>query len=268
LYEPVIVRGFGDTDGVLTSLPSDEVLAPPAAVRRRRPRHPALGDVVASVWSTRVPTDVGTLRVLPDAAVDLVFAGERLVSAGPDTTACLERLPPGGLVLGFQLRPGMVSAVLGAPASAIRDQRVDVAQLWGAAGRDVAAAMVDVEHPARAADVLERFLARRVADASADRLADALVARLRGGHRAVGDELGLGERQVRRRCTAAFGYGPRTLARVVRFQATLDRLQGHPTEPLAVLAAATGHVDQAHLAHEVAAFSGLTPRALRAALTS
>ena len=251
---------------MLTTLPPGEVLAPAGAVRRRRPRHAALRDVVASVWSTYVPYDVATLRVLPDAAVDLVFAGERLVSAGPDTAACLERLPPGRLVLGFQLLPGMVPAVLSAPASAIRDERVDVAHLWGAAGRDVTAAMLDAHHPARAADVLERFLAGRIADASPDRLANVLVGRLRDGRAANSDGLGLGERQLRRRCTAAFGYGPRTLARIVRFQATLDRLQSHPAEPLATVATETGHVDQAHLAHEVAAFSGLTPRGLRTAL--
>jgi AraC-like DNA-binding protein len=253
---------------MLTTLPPGEVLAPAAAVRRRRPRHPALCDVVASVWSTDVPADVATLRVLPDAAVDLVFAGERLVSAGPDTTAFLEYLPPGRPVLGFQLRPGMVSAVLSAPASAIRDERVDVAQLWGAEGRAVTEAMLDADHPARAADMLEAFLAHRIVDASPDRLAERLVGGLRDGGTDSSDALGLSERQLRRRCTAAFGYGPRTLARIVRFQATLDRLQSHPAEPLAAVAAETGHADQAHLAHEVAAFSGMTPRALRAALTT
>ncbi len=268
MYEPVVVSGIGDTEAVLTSLPPDEVLAPPSVVRRRRPRHPALREVVGTVWSTWVPADVATLRVLPDAAVDLVFADERLMIAGPDTTACLERLPAGRLVIGFQLRPGLVPAVLGAPASAIRDQRVDVAHLWGVPGRDVTEAMLDAEHPARAAELLERFLAGRIADASPDRIAEAIVGRLRDGRRAGAADLGLGERQLRRRCTAAFGYGPRTLARIVRFQATLERLRAQPAEPLAVVAAATGHSDQAHLAHEVAAFSGLTPRALRTALTS
>jgi helix-turn-helix protein/uncharacterized protein DUF6597 len=268
LYEPDIVGGIGNNAGVLTSLPPGEVLAPPSVVRRRRPRHPALHDVVAAVWSTYVPADVATLRVLPDAAVDLVFAGERLVSAGPDTGACLERLPAGRLVIGFQLRPGLVPAVLGAPASAIRDQRVDVTHLWGGPGRDVTEAMLDAEHPARAADLLERFLVGRIADASPDRVAEAIVGRLRGELRGDPGDLGLGERQLRRRCTAAFGYGPRTLARIVRFQATLERLRARPAQPLAVVAAATGHSDQAHLAHEVAEFSGLTPRALRTALTS
>jgi hypothetical protein len=268
LYEPVIVGGFGNTEAVLTSLPPGEVLAPPTMVRRRRPRHPALHDVVAAVWSTYVPADVATLRVLPDAAVDLVFADERLVSAGPDTTACLERLPAGRLVVGFQLRPSLVPAVLGAPASAIRDQRVDVAHLWGGPGRDVTEAMLDADHPARAADRLERFLAGRIADATPDHTAEALVGRLRGEVRGDPADLGLGERQLRRRCTAAFGYGPRTLARIVRFQATVARLQARPAEPLALVAAATGHSDQAHLAHEVADFSGLTPRALRTALIS
>lgn len=218
---------------------------------------------MSAVWVTRVPAGVRVLRVLPDAAVDLVFSGDRLVVAGPDTVACLEQLPPGP-VLGFQLRPGAVPAVLGAPASAMRDLRVNVAQLWGAGGRDLVEMMLGADTLSAKADRLEQFLLRRSGDAVPDPVAAALGQRLRAGDSAVSD-FGLGDRQLRRRSLAAFGYGPQMLRRILRFQDVLSRL---PTADgsVAELAVDCGYVDQAHLAHEVAAFSGLTPRALRAAL--
>lgn len=268
MYEPVIVGLESDTRTVLTSLPPGEILAPAGPVHRRGPRQAELRDVVSSVWITSVPADAGRLRVLPDAAIDLVFAGGRLVVAGPDTTACLESLPAGRPVLGFQLRPGAVPTALAAPASAVRDQRVDVTDLWGHAGRDLAEAMVEAPRPALAADVLERFLMRRIAGRTPDRLPGAIAVRLGAGGPADLGSLGLGERQLRRRCIASFGYGPRTLARIARFQSTLDLLRNRPAMSLSAVAVAAGYADQAHLAHDVGTFSGLTPRALRSALIS
>ena len=85
----------------------------------------------------------------------------------------------------------------------------------------------------------------------------------------VGDvaaRLGVGERQLLRRCRAAAGYGPATLRRVLRFRrfvARVDAGEGRPGGPdLARLAADTGYADQAHLTHECARLAGLPPAAL------
>jgi AraC-like DNA-binding protein len=75
--------------------------------------------------------------------------------------------------------------------------------------------------------------------------------------------IGLSERQVHRRCMAAFGYGPSVLARILRLQRALQLARSHQ-EPLrlAELAAAAGYFDQQHLAHEVRAIMGTTPTTL------
>jgi AraC-like DNA-binding protein len=78
---------------------------------------------------------------------------------------------------------------------------------------------------------------------------------------------GLSQRQLHRRCLAAFGYGPAVLARILRLQRVLQlaRLHEGPLR-LAALAAAAGYFDQQHLAHEVRAIMGTTPtRLLRSA---
>src|SRR4051794_16168227 len=263
-------------DDVLTALPNREVVAPAGPTARRRPRRPELAGVVAAVWTTVVPPGVRTLRVLPDAAVDLVFAGEHLAVAGPDTRPCLERLPA-GRVIGLQLHPAAVPAVLGVPAAALRDERVPLPELWGAAGRDLAETLAGTlagrpdgtEDVRGAAARLEAAcLARLSRGAVLPPLANALRGRLAAGRPLDLRELGSSERQLRRTCTAAYGYGPRTLRRIVRFQSVVDLLAGTGAPALSEIACRAGHADQAHLSREVGAFSGLTPTALREALTA
>jgi AraC-like DNA-binding protein len=89
---------------------------------------------------------------------------------------------------------------------------------------------------------------------------------------AVGDALGISERQLRRRFADAVGYGPKTLARVLRFQRFLALAAGEDraaaarggSGDLAGLAFAAGYADQAHLTRECRQLSGRTPAELLA----
>ena len=79
----------------------------------------------------------------------------------------------------------------------------------------------------------------------------------------VADEVGLSLRQLRRRCHAAVGYGPKTLQRVLRFRRFVSRVDACPDVlDLAAIAAEAGYADQAHLTRECGRLSGLTPAAL------
>ena len=78
--------------------------------------------------------------------------------------------------------------------------------------------------------------------------------------REVADAVGLGERQLRRRSLAAFGYGPKTLQRVLRFQRALGLARSGMA--LADVAQAAGYADQPHLANEVRVLAGVPVRAL------
>jgi len=75
--------------------------------------------------------------------------------------------------------------------------------------------------------------------------------------------VGLSGRQLRRRCEAAVGYGPKTLQRVLRFRrfvAQIDAPAGPPG--LAQAAADSGYADQPHLTRETLRLAGLPPAAL------
>ncbi|HXE45078.1 MAG TPA: helix-turn-helix domain-containing protein [Conexibacter sp.] len=210
--------------------------------------------LVACTWEQVVEAG-REQRIVPDACVDLVWSGERLVVAGPDTRARVVSLAPGSRVVGARLRPGVAGAALGLPASELRDCSPDAADVLG---RDVVVALQ--ERLAAGADphaLLLRALALRGVRAP-DPLVGAAVVALGRPHArvsAVAAELGVSARQLQRRVGDAVGYGPKTLARVLRFR----RLQQLPAAPLAELALVAGYADQAHMTAEVTNLAGLPP---------
>ena len=193
---------------MLSAPPPGETVAPSGPVRYRPAADPALRALVSVVWRTEVAPESQTVRVLPDAAVDLVITADRIAVAGPDTGPSVERLPAGPVV-GLQVRPEAVPALLGVPASALLDARTEIADLWGAPGEwltDRARGAATLR--SRVAVVEEALAARACRTTLLPH-----VAGLRELVASVGRldpvDLGVGERQLRRRCVAAFGYGPR-----------------------------------------------------------
>jgi methylphosphotriester-DNA--protein-cysteine methyltransferase len=94
-----------------------------------------------------------------------------------------------------------------------------------------------------------------------DQLVAAAVARLRNTHprsvSAIAEELGISERQLRRRFHATVGYGPKTLARVLRFQRMLALARQRSSRDLGQLAVDAGYADQAHMTMECTQLAGL-----------
>jgi transcriptional regulator GlxA family with amidase domain len=66
---------------------------------------------------------------------------------------------------------------------------------------------------------------------------------------------------LRRRFHTAVGYGPATLARILRFGRFLSLLDGG-RDDLAGLAFEAGYADQAHLSRETRRLAGLSPAGL------
>jgi AraC-like DNA-binding protein len=189
-------------------------------------------------------------RVLPDACVDIVWTGGRLLVAGPATGPVLTDGTPGAL--GLRFRVGAAGPALGLPASELLDQMVPLEALWGPSASEIA------ERVALADDPLEALASAVIAHLDADEPDHAVRAALAGAPPS------LGERHLRRRFHAAVGYGPKTLERVLRFQRFLGlaRLEAEPD--LARLALDAGYADQAHLTRECRRLSGVTPAALLA----
>ncbi|GAA1524497.1 helix-turn-helix transcriptional regulator [Streptomyces albidochromogenes] len=225
----------------------------------------------AVVWTRTVPTTPRPARpVLPDGCMDLLWTNGTLYVAGPDTRAH----PPGETPAGADARydgvrfaPGAAPAFLGVPAHELRDQRVELADLWPAARvRALAGRVGGAPDPATA---LEDLALRHAAEAPRpDPVLRAVARRLDAGAAVAeaAEAAGLSARHLHRRCLHAFGYGPKTLARILRLQRALALVRAGA--PYAEAALAAGCADQAHLSREVRDLAGTTLGAYTASLSA
>jgi AraC-like DNA-binding protein len=210
---------------------------------------PDLSGTLACVWTSVARGGV----ILPDGCVDLVWRGDGLIVAGPATGAAEPGVPAGTRVFGVRFRLGAAGAALGVPAAELVDLSVDAGAVLGAGAAERVA---QDGLPA----LLELVRARRRPTDPLDRAAALAMARPGTRVGALGAELGMSERQLRRRFLDSVGYGPKTLGRILRFQRFLTLAR--PGADLARLALDAGYADQAHLTREVRRLSGRTPAAL------
>lgn len=217
-----------------------------------------------AVWWTSVSGST-PYRVLPDGCLDLLWSSRSgLLVAGPDRTAYLTDPAPGERWVGLRLPPGTGPAVLGVPADELRDQRMPLADLWGA----VAAELTDrlaaggSEAERVAAVLAATAIGRLRAAGGPDPLGAHVAARMAAGASvaATAAEVGLGARALHRRAQLLYGYGPKTLGRILRMQRALALARAGT--PLAEVAARTGYADQAHLTRDVRELAGVPPTRL------
>jgi AraC-like DNA-binding protein len=199
----------------------------------------------------------------------VVWIDGKLRIEGPDRVAAVEHFAPGGSVVGVRSRPAAARAWLGVSLSEIEGKRVPFDQFRGRDARRISDLVGEARDPLHAAQRLEYGLALagplEQLDEKDVRIFEIVRAR-RSTETGVLDELeqrlGLSERTLRRRCTEAYGYGPKTLDRILRLQRFLALACEARRLPLAVLAATVSYADQAHLTRETRALTGLTPTAI------
>jgi AraC-like DNA-binding protein len=210
---------------------------------------------LACLW---VRTGGDTTHVLPDACSDLIWqAGRGAFVAGPDTGPVPTTSAPGTVHVGARFRPGAGGAALGVPLSELRDQRVGLEELRPDLAARLPAELEPREAMRRLAEIA---LSAPPADAAVAEAARRL-AQPRARVETLADDLGLSDRQLRRRCHTAAGYGPKTLQRVLRFRHFLATAHGD----LARDALDAGYADQSHLTRECTRLAGRTPAMLLAA---
>jgi len=228
-----------------------------------------LGDRLSLAWvvDTDEPHDL-----VPDACVDVVWLPDGSVRVcGPEVEGWTFRPLDGAEAVGVRFRPGHAAPVLGTAMDEIRDQQVLIEDLLGVEGRRLVEELGDLPDGTpseRRVDLIQEHIRRWVAagdgtDPVADHVATTLAedpARRVDGLRR---ELDLSERQLLRRCTIAFGYGPATLRRILRLQRFLALAgETRPDRGLAELAQEAGYADQQHLARDAKAIARATPSQL------
>ncbi len=225
----------------------------PDVAYRELPPPAGMRGLVECGWVSAGAPSAGP--VLPDGCMDLIWTGAELLVAGPDTGPHPPRSAPDVAATGLRFAPGRLPALLGVPASAVRDQRVPLAALLPHHARR---AVARLEHGVSPAVVLAA-LAVALPGGRPEPGVPAVLGHLGAARSAAAtaDALGWTTRTLHRRCLESFGYGPAVLRRVLRFRRAVALLDAGL--PPADVAARAGYADQPHLSREVRALAGRAP---------
>jgi AraC-like DNA-binding protein len=192
--------------------------------------------------------------------MDLMWFQDRLVVAGADTRTMTFGTQVGEVTWGLQLAPGVAHALLGIPAHELRDDRVELSDLVRLPG--LATAGFDVDAASALEEVFVALWVRADPDRSNLRLAASLDRAARDGLSVQATAMlhDLSERSLRRLSNAVFGYGPKTLMQIHRFQHGLHLVRAGMS--LSAAAASAGYADHPHFARECKRLTGQTPSQL------
>lgn len=239
-----------------------------AATTQYQERRPtaALDHHIQCVWSTSLAEDqAAALAVVPDGCIDLTWINGDLVVAGPDVSVAASPITEGNSVVGVRFRPGAARNWLRLPMSEIVGTRLPLSEFWGGRAHTISARIGDASSTAERMRILEATLGEMAADIAPPERAmgfvfNALKSDSGGrGLSIVLERLDVSARTLRRWCHASFGYGPKTLDRILRFQRFLNFASADGGDSLAGLAFEAGYADQAHLTREVRSLSGFSP---------
>ena len=227
---------------------------------------------LACSW-TAVPT--GRHRLVPDGCIEMLWINNGAIwVCGPETTAWDFELAPGAEAVGVRFLPGVGPALLGVSAADLADARTPLREILGDSAEIALRAGIDradglnarrrvLEH--FVADLIDQCVPAREHELEfAERVLNVLASTPRANAAHLAGQLEITVRQLHRRCRAAFGYGPSTLARLLRLQRFLALVEQHGRgrRRLALLAIEAGYSDQSHLARDCRAITGLAPTML------
>jgi AraC-like DNA-binding protein len=232
-----------------------------------RPAPPFLRGTFSSTWIHRMPEAIAPpVIVTPDGTIDLQWIDRTFRVAGPDKDPVIENLPAGTTVVGFRFQPAAAAAWLGVPANQILGQRLSLQELWGPRVRGLAGKVRDNQNIAQLIAALESVITDFPGkNAPTDEPMRAAYSLIQAGPPPgvalvpwLGRALAMSERTLRRRFDESFGYGPKTLDRILRYQRFLRQVRLSQGST-AILAVEAGYSDQPHLVRESRRLAGCTP---------
>lgn len=223
----------------------------------------------SSTWVHRMDSaGAPPILVTPDATVDLQWIGGAFRVAGPDRDPQTEIVGAGETVIGFRFHPAAAAAWLGVPLVELVGRRLPLDDLWGGRARRLALRVRIGDGAKDLVSSLEDVIAEEMNSREADISMKAAYSLIERGPPPgaplvpwLARALETSERTLRRRFDESFGYGPKTLDRILRHQRFL-RLSRRPDSSTAIAASEAGYSDQAHLVRESRRLTGNTPGSL------
>ncbi len=164
----------------------------------------------------------------------------------------------------LELNPLGAYRILGLPLSELEGAVLSLEDLFGADGRALAERVRSAAGWDERFDLVERFLLRRVGSGPTPTPAVAWAwQRLRSSAgkcrvEQLAADIGCSRRYLLRRFDAEVGLGPKSAARLIRFEQVCRRMRAEPAH-WAEIAADAGYYDQPHLNRDFRELAGTSP---------
>lgn len=238
---------------------------------REYPPHPRLQNRIRALWSFKIPVDFAASQashlILPDGCIDIVEF-HQAQGIHPDLVGAM-RLPrrlllEGPLTLiGVRFWPGGLKGLTSFPLDRLTDIQAELAAVMPGWPEGIPGTS-----PVQRLAQIERHLLERMQDEALDPLIQRLTQTVyspdfHGDTARLARDLGVTLRTLERRCLAASGLSPKTLARIFRFERAAERLRSEDTS-LADIAMELAYADQAHFSREFRSLAGQSPHRFKA----
>jgi methylphosphotriester-DNA--protein-cysteine methyltransferase len=230
---------------------------------------PELRSYVGCFWVVTAERDAA-IRVVPDGstAVSIQLQNgqpSEWILRGPLVQPEERRFDSPALLIGVRLRPGVAFILSRIAAHTIVGRHVNLNGI--VAFHELVSQQASARGSAECLDVLQRFLIARLTGTHVHDVVDRTLREIerQDGCLRVADvaaRCGVSPRHLNRLMRIWVGYGPKSFARMVRFQKILKQMEQSPGQSAAVLASETGYFDQSHLTLDVGRLAGATPRHL------
>ncbi len=243
----------------------------------------ALAPFVECVWGVRGTAHYHIESVLPNGAVELMVGfgprqrvvayGERAADeafdrawlSGMQDQRLVHASDQGADHVAVRFRPGGAHAFFDLPLDEVTGRVVPLDALVGSGATGLRDRLGALDSDVERSRELQAWLLERRSSvhpywATVRRAADLLRGSARGVRIAeVCDRLGLSHRHLVTRFRGIIGLGPKTYARIQRFQGVIDDCRGIREVPWARFAVRHGYADQSHLIREFRRFAAVTP---------
>lgn len=222
-------------------------------------------------------TDTSSIRVLPDACVELFLnytstpvalieneLHQRSIATFRMSRPADVHMRKGSGVIAVCFYPGTAYPFMPVPMNLLSDTATSLEDLWGTVVPDLEEQIAACNNnEARAALVQQSLLKKLHASNPNTQLAHCLkqVQQSKGTVQVehLACTVGLSQRQLSRTFQKYIGLSPKEYLRVSRFVQSLQYLKTHPAVSLTTIAYESGYYDQAHCIREYRNYTGYTP---------
>jgi len=169
------------------------------------------------------------------------------------------------------LKPDAINRLLAIPAIELKDQVIDLTNLFGPSSRELPERLKEKTLISDKINVAEAFFRKLIKTKHVlnDPMVSAAIAYMARHNGIVSVEqlayfTGYQQRQLERRFNQAVGLSPKVLGNIIRLHVFLKQLRLNSFSELTALGYESGFYDQSHLIREFKKITGLTPSQYKA----